>query len=66
MSEQRMQIRIGRDGKFHVDVGQGCTGQQCEDLTKLLVEAVGKVEHQELKNEYYEQRPDFVEQETGE
>ncbi len=53
MSSVRVIIRVDRDGKIQAEVN-GVTGTGCQDLTITLLGAIGQVESQELKPEFFE------------
>ena len=49
----RVEIRIDKEGKTHIEVF-GMEGQGCEDITRLLQEALGgQVEDVQQKPEYF-------------
>lgn len=53
---QELEISIDRDGKVSITV-RGVKGESCTDLTKVLEEALGKLEERQYTEEYYEPPP---------
>ena len=54
MAEYRkIEYRIGKDGKITEKVLNG-SGEGCQETTKGIEEALGKVESQEFLPEYYQ------------
>lgn len=53
MPEQVL-IEIGQAGQVSIEV-LGVKGPTCQDLTRELEKALGTVQGQELKEEFYEQ-----------
>lgn len=51
--------RIDADGNLHVEVN-GVQGSGCEDLTRLLLQAVGDVEETRLTEEHVQELPDYI------
>ncbi|MDB9315486.1 DUF2997 domain-containing protein [Spirulina sp. CS-785/01] len=56
---QKIEYRIGKNGKITETVLEGVSGQQCTEMTQDIESALGTVEDQELLPAYYE-NPDAV------
>lgn len=56
----KISIRLDKLGKTHVEVN-GCEGNICEDLTKVLVGGLGeREEHVQKLEAYSNTEPDYV------
>ncbi|MEM9540821.1 MAG: DUF2997 domain-containing protein [Cyanobacteria bacterium P01_E01_bin.42] len=49
---QKIEYRIGKDGKITETVLEGVSGEQCLELTREIEERLGEVEDRELLPEY--------------
>ncbi len=58
---QKIEYRIGKNGKIIETVLEGVTGQQCTEMTEGIESALGTVEEQELLSAYYE-NPDTLQE----
>ena len=56
MPQRTLRFKIRQDGLVEESVS-GVKGQSCQELTETLEEALGVVQHQESKPEFY-LRPD--------
>ncbi|NBD33400.1 MAG: DUF2997 domain-containing protein [Cyanobacteria bacterium] len=60
---QRVEYRIGKDGKIKETVIEG-SGESCLDTTSDIESALGEVESQELLPEYYQGQEMLIHEET--
>jgi len=60
---QRVEYRIGKDGKIKETVLNG-SGESCTETTSDIESALGEIESQELLPEYYEEEENLVTDET--
>ncbi len=51
---QEIKVVIGKNNKVVIDV-QGVKGSGCKDLTKAIENALGSVDSDKKKSEFYEQ-----------
>lgn len=59
---KRMRIRINQQGQTTINV-EGGQGADCRDFTRAVEEALGTVEQQELKEEYYQEKAVLTDEE---
>ncbi|MEA5471730.1 DUF2997 domain-containing protein [Spirulina sp. 06S082] len=58
---QKIEYRIGKDGKMTETVLEGASGQQCLDLTRQIEGCLGELEDRELLPEYHQEPETLVE-----
>lgn len=58
---QKIEYRIGKDGKMTETVLEGASGEQCLELTRDIEDCLGKVGDRELLPEYHQAPETLVE-----
>ena len=58
---QKIEYRIGKDGKITETVLEGVSGEQCLELTREIEDRLGEVENRELLPEYEQPLETLVE-----
>lgn len=58
---QKIEYRIGKDGKITETVLEGVSGEQCLDLTREIEDRLGEVSDRELLPEYEQETQAIVE-----
>ncbi|WP_204102139.1 MULTISPECIES: DUF2997 domain-containing protein [Spirulina sp. CCY15215] len=58
---QKIEYRIGKDGKMTETVLEGASGEQCLDLTRDIEGCLGEVKERELLPEYHQEPETLVE-----
>ncbi len=55
MAEQSIEIIIAEDGKVEIET-QGFVGKECHDIAKKIKDAIGTVQSEALKPEYFKKQ----------
>ncbi|NEO28033.1 MAG: DUF2997 domain-containing protein [Kamptonema sp. SIO4C4] len=63
---QKIEYRIGKNGKITETVLDGVTGQHCTEITEGIETALGTVEDQDFLPAYYENPDSLSESEVEE
>ncbi|MBP0018268.1 MAG: DUF2997 domain-containing protein [Cyanobacteria bacterium SBLK] len=58
---QKIEYRIGKNGKITETVIEGVSGEQCLELTREIEDRLGEVEGREFLPEYDREFPTLVE-----